>query len=81
MHFKRYPFTLLQFNEEENIDNQIIEIKVNNFKQFKQLEIKDLGQFNLIVGDNNIGKTTALEMFLINENELEKHIIVYYILI
>ncbi len=70
---KRYPFTPFTINEEENIDNQIIEIKVNNFKQFKQLEIKDLGQFNLIVGDNNIGKTTALEMFLINENEAETY--------
>ena len=35
--------------------------KVENFKKFNSLEVKDIGQFNLIVGDNNVGKTVFLE--------------------
>ena len=39
--------------------------KVDNFKRFESFEMKDLGQFNLIVGDNNVGKTSVLEALLI----------------
>lgn len=35
--------------------------KVENFKRFDTLELTDIGQFNLIVGDNNVGKTSLLE--------------------
>ncbi|KAB1229785.1 AAA family ATPase [Chryseobacterium viscerum] len=35
--------------------------KVENFKKFDSLEVKGIGQFNLIVGDNNVGKTCLLE--------------------
>ncbi len=42
--------------------------KVENFKGFKSLEMDDVGQFNLIVGDNNIGKSSILEALLFNEN-------------
>ena len=35
--------------------------KIENFKRFDSLELKDIGQFNLIVGDNNVGKTSLLE--------------------
>jgi AAA15 family ATPase/GTPase len=35
--------------------------KVENFKRFDVLELTDIGQFNLIVGDNNVGKTSLLE--------------------
>ena len=42
--------------------------KVENFKRFESFEMKDLGQFNLIVGDNNTGKTSVLEALLINED-------------
>jgi len=38
--------------------------KVENFKRFESFEMKDLGQFNLIVGDNNVGKTSVLEALL-----------------
>lgn len=41
--------------------------KVENFKRFESFEMKDLGQFNLILGDNNVGKTSVLEALLINE--------------
>jgi AAA15 family ATPase/GTPase len=42
--------------------------KVENFKKFDSLEVKDIGQFNLIVGDNNVGKTCLLEALLIEEH-------------
>jgi len=71
---KNYTFSPFTLDEDVNSNNMLTEIKVKNFKQFNDLEIKDLGQFNLIVGDNNIGKTTALEMFLINENESETYL-------
>lgn len=41
--------------------------KVENFKRFESLEINDIGQFNLIVGDNNVGKTSLLESLLFDE--------------
>jgi AAA15 family ATPase/GTPase len=43
--------------------------KVENFKKFDSLEVKDIGQFNLIVGDNNVGKTCLLEALLFDEFE------------
>lgn len=42
--------------------------KVENFKKFDSLEVKDIGQFNLIVGDNNVGKTCLLEALLFNKD-------------
>ena len=42
--------------------------KVENFKRFESFEMKNIGQFNLIVGDNNVGKTTVLEALLFDEN-------------
>lgn len=41
--------------------------KVNNFKGLESLELKDIRQFNLILGDNNIGKTSVLEALGIRE--------------
>ena len=38
--------------------------KVENFKRFESFEMDNLGQFNLIVGDNNVGKTSVLEALL-----------------
>ncbi|WP_461138720.1 AAA family ATPase [Spirosoma pomorum] len=35
--------------------------KIENFKRFDSFEMNNLGQFNLIVGDNNVGKTSVLE--------------------
>jgi len=40
---------------------RIVSFNVKNFKRFKFFEVKDIGQFNLIVGDNNVGKTSFLE--------------------
>ena len=42
--------------------------KVENFKRFSHFEISDLKQINLIVGDNNVGKTSLLEALVLDEN-------------
>ncbi len=42
--------------------------KVENFKRFESLEVQDIGQFNLIVGDNNVGKTSLLEALLVDDD-------------
>lgn len=40
-------------------------IEIQNFRSIKLLKIEDLKQFNLIIGDTNVGKTTILESFFI----------------
>jgi AAA15 family ATPase/GTPase len=42
--------------------------KVQNFKCFDEIEVKELGQFNLIVGDNNVGKTALMEAMMVDED-------------
>lgn len=48
-------------------------IKIENFRSITDLEIADLRQFNLIVGKNNVGKSTILEaiFLLINPSNAE----------
>ncbi len=46
--------------------------KVENFKRFESFEMDNIGQFNLIVGDNNVGKTSVLEALMFDE-DLTKH--------
>ena len=36
-------------------------IEINNFRCYKKLELKDLGRFNFIVGDNGTGKSSLLD--------------------
>ena len=36
-------------------------LQINGFRSIKNLEISDLGQFNLLIGKNNCGKSTVLE--------------------
>jgi len=36
-------------------------LRVSNFRAFKNLEVNRLGRVNLVVGRNNVGKTTFLE--------------------
>lgn len=45
--------------------------KIENFKRFDSFEMSNLGQFNLIVGDNNVGKTSVLEALTFDENLLK----------
>ena len=39
----------------------ITSIEINQFRGIKQLTVSDFSNVNLIVGDNNSGKTTFLE--------------------
>lgn len=47
------------------MDQDLKSISIKNFKGLKQLELNDLNQINIIVGDNNIGKTNLLEAIYI----------------
>ena len=49
-------------------NNHLTYFKIENFKKFDSLEVTDIGQFNLIVGDNNVGKTCFLEALLFDED-------------
>lgn len=61
-----YPLPILW-----NPPNHFSNIVIRNFRQFNRLELKKVGQFNLIVGDNNVGKTSLLEALLISANKDE----------
>jgi AAA15 family ATPase/GTPase len=49
----------------------IVNVTIKNFKRFESFEMKDLGQFNLILGDNNVGKTSLLEALLFSGNHYQ----------
>ncbi|HTE12395.1 MAG TPA: AAA family ATPase [Chitinophagaceae bacterium] len=49
-------------------DRHLVSFEVSGFKKFTDLRIENIGQFNLIVGDNNVGKTTLLESLLIDSD-------------
>jgi AAA15 family ATPase/GTPase len=40
------------------------DLEIYNFKKFEHLSVKNMGQVNLVTGDNNVGKTTFLESLL-----------------
>ncbi|MBK7965306.1 MAG: AAA family ATPase [Bacteroidetes bacterium] len=46
----------------------IKEIEINDFKSFSNFKLKDLGRFNIIIGDNNVGKSSLMEAALVSEN-------------
>ncbi len=48
--------------------NHLTAFEVGGFKKFARLKIEDIGQYNLIVGDNNVGKTSLLEALMCHEN-------------
>lgn len=57
----------------------ITHFEVSNFKKFDHLVVENIGQFNLITGDNNVGKTCLLEALLIDyKNDLENNLSVFH---
>lgn len=50
--------------------NHITSLKVENFKKFNSVDLADIGHFNLIVGDNNVGKTSLLESLLVHKDPM-----------
>ncbi len=55
----------LTLNPNKHLQN----ISISNFKRFSNLSLENLGLFNLVVGDNNVGKTTLLEALLFDSNK------------
>jgi AAA15 family ATPase/GTPase len=58
----------------------IKDVKFENFKCFKELEVKDLKRVNLISGKNNIGKTSfmeGLELYLSSKDSYEVALNIY----
>jgi AAA15 family ATPase/GTPase len=50
------------------VSNHLKYFKVENFKCLDSFEMNDIGQFNLIAGNNDVGKTSLLESLLFNED-------------
>lgn len=46
-------------------------VTIHQFRGLRDLELKDLGQINLLVGMNNCGKTSVLEALLLYANPLD----------
>lgn len=42
----------------------ISQLTIKNFKKFNELKIEDLGRINIIIGVNNVGKSTTLEAIM-----------------
>jgi len=57
------------WNPPEHIRN----ISIFNFRRFSKIELNNLGLFNLVLGDNNVGKTSILEALLFT-TEREEYI-------
>jgi AAA15 family ATPase/GTPase len=54
-------------------DNHLTSFEVSGFKRFSDLKVSNIGQFNLIVGDNNTGKTSLLEALLVHKESSYFH--------
>jgi AAA15 family ATPase/GTPase len=55
-----------------NISQHFSEVTIENYKAFKNVEVKNLRQINLFAGVNNAGKSTLLEaiFFLVKQNDV-----------
>ncbi|MCF8464993.1 MAG: ATP-binding protein [Flavobacteriales bacterium] len=52
-------------------DRYISSIEVQNFKCFENFTMEEIGQINLVVGTNNVGKSTLLESLLMTQGHLD----------
>lgn len=59
------------------IQRMITTLKIENFRLFKNLEIKDLKRVNLFAGKNNSGKTALLEALRISAAEKDLSVMRY----
>jgi AAA15 family ATPase/GTPase len=53
------------------MNEHITRLEVKNFKKFDHLVVENIGQINLITGDNNVGKTSLLESILIVNDDID----------
>ncbi len=51
-----------------NSNRHLSYFKVNNFKNLRSTELHNIGLFNIIIGDNNVGKTSLLEALLFDKD-------------
>lgn len=49
-------------------EKHLTAVHIGNFKRFADFQVENLGQFNLVVGDNNTGKTSFLEALVVDED-------------
>ena len=61
-------------------NKHIKNFKVENFKKFDSLEVKNVGLINIVTGDNNIGKTCFLESLLISSDFIKTITYLHYTL-
>lgn len=47
------------------------DFNIVNYKKFDTLSVTDIGQVNLITGDNDVGKTSLLEALLVRDSNLD----------
>lgn len=74
---KKVLFTVEEINGIPEIPERITgitsehlsDIVIENFRKFKKIEINNLGLVNIIVGDNNIGKTSLLEALYLRQKK------------
>jgi AAA15 family ATPase/GTPase len=61
--------------------SHIKNIKIENFRKLKSIELKDTKDINILIGENNSGKTSILEsiMFLEYPNDINRLILLYKI--
>jgi predicted ATPase len=52
---------LLQLEAKSELGIMLKSLKIENFRSFESFELKQLGRINLLVGENNSGKTSILE--------------------
>ena len=49
--------------------NYLTYLKIHHFKSIENLELNGLSNINIVVGENNRGKTSLLEAISILDNE------------
>src|SRR5215211_5658327 len=50
-------------------------VRIQNFRQFRDLTLDNLAQINLITGANNTGKTSLLEALLLHASPTSPNIV------
>jgi AAA15 family ATPase/GTPase len=67
-----FPWTEMEIDQlngipqpiSDNPPSHLSDITILNYRKFKKIQLKNIGKYNLILGDNNSGKTSLLEALL-----------------
>lgn len=51
-----------------SVSNHLQKLRIRKFRRFAEVNIENLGLVNLVVGDNNVGKTSFLESLLFSDD-------------